>query len=162
MNPRTNEATAMQTNTELLDPLEALEPSRGQLTHRERPIVFPRPGPAANDVDAANLALDAIARSKPGAWELHQAARAWRSYALGEILAAMAMAVAALIREAYAAHVRRREAKAIRTALGELDDRMLRDLGLDRSEIGSVAAEMTGDAERTRMLSALTRNGFLI
>ena len=42
------------------------------------------------------------------------------------------------------------------------DHRMLKDLGLDRSEIGSVAAEMTGDAERTRMLSALTRNGFLI
>ena len=150
----------MTMTTELrnrIDELEASAPER--LTHRELPIVFERRGSAANDADAIGPSLEAIARAKPGAWELHQAARARRSYALGEIFATMARAVVAMVRDAYAGYVRRRAAKAARLALGELDDRTLRDLGLDRSEIGSVAAEVTGGAERTRILSALTRNG---
>ncbi|MCC6194926.1 MAG: hypothetical protein IT518_10710 [Burkholderiales bacterium] len=46
---------------------------------------------------------------------------------------------------------RRREAARTSAALHALDSRALRDLGFDRSEIGSVVAEMTGDAECTRI-----------
>jgi len=35
--------------------------------------------------------------------------------------------------------------------LGTLDDRSLRDLGLDRMELRSAAAEAAGQAERTRL-----------
>ncbi len=43
----------------------------------------------------------------------------------------------------------RREAHQTRTALIRLDDRMLRDLGLDRSEIASFAAGTHWDAHET-------------
>jgi uncharacterized protein YjiS (DUF1127 family) len=149
----------MTMTIELRNPVDGFAASApDRLTHRELPIVFERREPAANDADAARAALDSIVRSKPVAWHLHQATRAHRSHAMGEIFAATARAVAAMLRDAYAGYVRRREAKAVRLALGELDDRTLRDLGLDRSEIGSVAAEVAGGAERTRILSALTRN----
>ena len=48
---------------------------------------------------------------------------------------------------------RRRQAETVR-ALGFLDTRGLRDLGLDRSEIGSISAEASGLADPTRL------NGF--
>lgn len=46
---------------------------------------------------------------------------------------------------------RRRAMHAIYGALRELDDRTLHDLGFHRSEILSVAAEATGEAEWTRV-----------
>jgi hypothetical protein len=48
---------------------------------------------------------------------------------------------------------RRRDAAArdLRAALCALDDRMLRDLGFHRDEIASVAAEMHGHANPTRV-----------
>ena len=50
-------------------------------------------------------------------------------------------------------HEQRREARATYEALRHLDDRALRDLGFDRLEIASVAAEASGDVERTRCLA---------
>ena len=47
---------------------------------------------------------------------------------------------------------RRQVAHATREALHGLDGRALRDIGLDRSEIGSVAAELAGLAENHRRL----------
>ena len=45
---------------------------------------------------------------------------------------------------------RRQQASATYLALCALDGRELRDLGFDRSEISSVAAEIAGDADSTR------------
>jgi len=46
---------------------------------------------------------------------------------------------------------RRQQDRATRDALRRLDDHTLRDLGFDRSEIGSVAAEIASRADRTRV-----------
>jgi hypothetical protein len=46
---------------------------------------------------------------------------------------------------------RRSEARALYMTLHRLDTGTLRDLGFDRSELHSVVAELTGDAEPTRV-----------
>jgi len=53
-----------------------------------------------------------------------------------------------------------RRAMATRAALAQLDDRVLHDLGFDRSEIASVAAEAAGDAEYTRSLAMWRRHEY--
>ena len=52
---------------------------------------------------------------------------------------------------------RERDAAHTRQSLARLDDRTLRDLGFDRSEIPSLAAELgdPGRVERQRVLQAL-------
>lgn len=67
-------------------------------------------------------------------------------------------AVATAIRQVWSAWKRRGLAAETYHALSGLDARTLRDLGLDRSELASVAAELAGDAERTRV-HAQRRNG---
>ena len=63
----------------------------------------------------------------------------------------IARAVGGIASEAIAKWQRYRRARSVREALAGLDDRMLRDLGFHRDEIGSVAAEYAGAAESTRM-----------
>jgi uncharacterized protein YjiS (DUF1127 family) len=58
--------------------------------------------------------------------------------------------LAAAMRHALTAWRRHRAARATEVALHELDDRALRDLGLDPSEIRSVASEVAGLADPTR------------
>ena len=82
--------------------------------------------------------------------EVHRAARAHRFSMLVWLSMAAAQAAGAFLRRLYAAHQQRREASAIRQSLQQLDDHTLRDLGLSRDEISSVAAEATGIAECTR------------
>lgn len=55
------------------------------------------------------------------------------------------------VRGPMAAWRRRRVERLTDQALRQLDARLLRDLGLDRSEAGSVACELSGSAERTRV-----------
>lgn len=85
--------------------------------------------------------------------EIYRAARVRRARFIGEAVASAIRAVLSAVREANTRRRRRRQANAIRDALYELDDLTLRDLGFHRSEIASVAAEVTGAAERTRMRS---------
>ena len=102
---------------------------------------------------------DAATPLRPTSYELHRAARANRSLMLGDIIIAVFRAAGASARQAYARYRQRQEARATCAALRDLDDRMLRDLGLDRSEITSIAAEMTGEAEHTRVRALLRSHG---
>jgi uncharacterized protein YjiS (DUF1127 family) len=98
------------------------------------------------------------ASAPPTSYELHRAARIDRAFTLAEILAEMVWAVGTFARRAYVRYRQRREASALRDTLRQLDDRMLRDLGFDRSEISSVAAEFTREAESTRLRVLLSHN----
>jgi uncharacterized protein YjiS (DUF1127 family) len=51
---------------------------------------------------------------------------------------------------------RHRRAGDVYAALRELDTRTLRDIGLDRSEIASVAREIAGLADRQRIATLLS------
>ena len=161
-------------------------PASDTLPRGDARVVFLRRGPAGNDAEhtgraerdrevepplwtslppdslAAEDYLEMIAATKPGATEVHQVARAYRSYAFGEITVAVVTTMVEGVLEMLARWQQYRQARDIRRALAELDDRTLHDLGLYRGEIGSVAAELSGTAERTRMLSTLARNGFLM
>lgn len=100
---------------------------------------------------AAAPAADVVSTEWPTTHELYVAARSRRAFVLGEILAAMVDAAGAAARRWIGRYRERRRAAAAREALRELDDRTLHDIGLDRSEIASVTAEWTGDAERSRL-----------
>ena len=56
------------------------------------------------------------------------------------------------VQREYAGYLQRRAAASMCEALRGLDDRVLHDIGLDRSEIESVAAEATGGVVSTRVL----------
>jgi uncharacterized protein YjiS (DUF1127 family) len=108
-----------------------------------------RDAPAADGL--GDVATDMGSSARPTSYDLHRAARAYRSVILGEFIVAAIQAVGAIARRAYARQRQRRQATAIHDALRRLDDRALRDLGFDRSETRSVAAEVTGEAEHTRV-----------
>lgn len=97
--------------------------------------------------------------ARPSSYELHQAARANRSFMLAQVIVTVLRWAGAIAHGAYLRRRQRREARAICDALRGLDDRMLRDLGLDRSEITSVAAEMTRETEHTRVRALLSSHG---
>lgn len=65
--------------------------------------------------------------------------------------------VAAIVRSALEAWRERRRIAATRLVLEQLDAATLRDLGLDRSEAASVAAELHGVAVASRRLSLASR-----
>jgi uncharacterized protein YjiS (DUF1127 family) len=146
----------------------------------ETPLVNTRRESARNDEavdDTPNAAaqLDAWARhayhangfgdavlaqpagdSRPSSYALYHDARAYRSYALGEIVAEALVALVDYVRRAVERARQRREARATYDVLRELDDRSLRDLGLDRSELASLSAELAGETERTRIRAWVT------
>ncbi|MES2957752.1 MAG: hypothetical protein V4792_06165 [Pseudomonadota bacterium] len=60
-------------------------------------------------------------------------------------------AVVDLLRRGRDAWRRQSEARQTHLALRDLDERSLRDLGFDRSELGSLVAEIDGQAAPTRV-----------
>ena len=98
-------------------------------------------GTAGRSGDAFSLALQASAE---------------RHARLSDALAALFRSLAASGRRAIASWQRAREARATYRALSRLDARMLRDLGIERSEMASVAAEIAGESERTRIQALRT------
>ena len=88
--------------------------------------------------------------------ELALAARAAAHAGIGEILAALAQGFASQMRSVIASWKRARDARATRRALEQLDSRTLRDIGFERSEVASVAAELTGGAPVTRIRTLMT------
>ena len=83
--------------------------------------------------------------------DLYHRARANRSYLLAEIIGAALQSVGDVVRRMVTRAKLQQRARATYLALHALDARTLRDLGFDRSELMSVAAETTGGAEYTRV-----------
>jgi uncharacterized protein YjiS (DUF1127 family) len=68
-----------------------------------------------------------------------------------ELVADIAQAVAAVSRRIYGTWRQRQQAWATYRALRDLDARTLRDIGIDRSELRSIAAEVSGAIEVNRV-----------
>jgi uncharacterized protein YjiS (DUF1127 family) len=126
----------------------------GVITQGTTPVTFLWRESAGND--PAGLLW---AGSSATSHELIRAASARRALAIAEMVAASIAAVGSIARKAYARYRQLRQARATYDVLRHLDDWTLRDIGFDRSELKSVAAEMTGMAEHTRqrLLSHLER-----
>jgi uncharacterized protein YjiS (DUF1127 family) len=96
----------------------------------------------------------------PDALQLASAVRAERHAALAEIIAALMTAMNDAIRGVIARWERSRSERETFQALRALDARTLRDLGMDASELRSVAMEVSGATDPTRA-HALMRLKFL-
>ena len=107
------------------------------------PLYFLRPGAAGNDA--------VCDEPKLGSDEFHTAARKLRARVIAGAFVSAIDAVVAGVRRFRDWYVQRRQARIAYDALRSLDDHTLRDLGFDRSELTSVAAEVTGDAVHTRI-----------
>ena len=94
----------------------------------------------------------------PSGISLHQAAGRFRSQRLAQSIAGALRRIAAIGASLHAEWRRKSKERATFRALNRLDARTLRDLGFDRSELTSVAAEVAGEAECTRVRSLLTRH----
>ncbi len=157
------------TDSETLAALEEVAPCNAG-TCSGRPTIVVQHGsdvndPAISEDDAepcaphslaanghGDLAItDTAPSARPTSYELYHAARAQRAFVLGESLITAIRAAAAIARRAYARHQQARRARAFYDALHQLDDRMLHDMGFDRSAIFSVAAEVAEAVESTRV-----------
>ena len=86
---------------------------------------------------------------------LHAAARMQRVRAIGQAIAGAARAIASKLQRLVADYRRHNLEWATGRALAELDARALRDIGLDRSEIRSIARELAeGYTTRIRSMNA--------
>jgi uncharacterized protein YjiS (DUF1127 family) len=74
----------------------------------------------------------------------------YKTAGMRELIADIAQWVVAVTRPYLVAWRQRRQARETYRALRELDVRTLRDIGLDRSELHSIAAEVSGALEFTR------------
>ncbi|HQU47907.1 MAG TPA: DUF1127 domain-containing protein, partial [Casimicrobiaceae bacterium] len=88
--------------------------------------------------------------TRPHVVRLYRAASRLRSRLVGDAIVAAGRAIARGILGAWVAFRQNRIARDTHLSLDELDDRTLRDLGLNRSETWSIGMEAAGRAERTR------------
>lgn len=116
---------------------------------------------AANGFGDAEGAAAAASDAHRSTYAAHHVARTTRARALGDAIVTVAGTVMALVRRTLASWHRYRHAKSIRDTLQSLDDHALRDLGFHRSEIASIAAEVVGDADCTRVRSRRSRSSGL-
>jgi uncharacterized protein YjiS (DUF1127 family) len=114
---------------------------------------------SAADASASNESVfrsaPTEARAAPDATQLALLARAHRSASLAEIVTALMSALAAAARDGLKAWLRARDERATYRALSALDARTLRDLGLDASEVRSLAGELAGAIEPTRVYALM-------
>jgi hypothetical protein len=108
----------------------------------------------AADSSASNESVFSSAptdtRVAPDATQLALLARTQRSASLAEIVSALVSALAATARDWRRSWLRAQNERATYRALSALDARTLRDLGLDVSEVRSIAGELSGASEPTR------------
>lgn len=112
----------------------------------------PQPAPATT----INATAPAAVMAGIDSLALHRLARAQRAQAIGSTLRALF----AGRRAAFAAWLRERQRRRLEQqtlhALDALDNRTLQDLGIARSEIGSVASELMQRVQTTRRLSGFS------
>ena len=101
--------------------------------------------------------LSGVRRQRPSKSEPPR--RRYYASRLTQLVEATLEAVGNFLRRIVARSKRRQQAKATCRALRGLDAHALRDLGIDRSEILSVAAEIAGDADPTRVRALQARRG---
>ncbi len=89
-------------------------------------------------------------------YELYHDARRRRGRFVGDLIAAATRAIFAAALKFGDWYRQSRRAHATYTALHQLDDRSLRDLGFTRDEIRSVAAEMAWQTDHSRRLARPT------
>ena len=106
--------------------------------------------------DAVRAPLNSLASREgidpsPLGYALYNQARTKRAAALAAMIAATYDAVREMARRANERRRQRRHARITYDTLSHLDDHTLRDLGFDRLEISSLAAEASGRVESTRI-----------
>jgi uncharacterized protein YjiS (DUF1127 family) len=102
------------------------------------------------------LSVHAEMWPEPTSYDLERAARTRRAKALGTLLRTTLSSAVGFARRLLSRYLRQLQARRMHRVLSELDDRTLRDLGFNRCEIGSVAAEAYGLVEHTRMRDPLS------
>jgi len=103
------------------------------------------------DVDAGSSA-----QPHHASLELYAAARGFSAAGARATLVAMRSSLIDQAKRMYGAWQRHRRAAATRRALDQLDALTLHDIGLDRSELHSIAGELTGEIDRTRAHALMT------
>ena len=92
-----------------------------------------------------------VLSSWPLGYALYRHVRAIRAAALSTAMARTYSTLCEMARRTIERYRQRRHARVTYDTLSRLDDHTLRDLGFDRLEISSLAAESSGSVESTRI-----------